>query len=227
MYKCRRCGASFEKSTALGGHVVSCGRGQKIRCDICGDRITKSQMRRHLEIHKKDTKCPSCGRIIRARDRKKFCSHSCAAQFNNRAKGHKPLDSGPCEFCGGQKEKGRRFCSTKCRNDFRYQSYIEKWLKGDTTGRRGELVSRHVRTWLLNRSGGRCEGLLDDGSRCGWSRKNPYTGRVPLTVHHKDGHYENNVPHNLEYLCPNCHSLTSTYGNQNKGSGRRNRYRSA
>ena len=63
-------------------------------------------------------------------------------------------------------------------------------------------------------------------SKCGWNKINPFTGRIPLEVHHKDGDYTHNEENNLELLCPNCHSLTSTYKASNKGSGRmaRNKY---
>lgn len=44
---------------------------------------------------------------------------------------------------------------------------------------------------------------------------NPYTHRIPLDVHHKDGDYSNNDEKNLDLLCPNCHSLTNTYKSLN------------
>ena len=50
-----------------------------------------------------------------------------------------------------------------------------------------------------------------------------YTGKIPLQVHHTDGNYLNHDEKNLELLCPNCHSLTSTNGTLNKGNGRRKR----
>ena len=40
-----------------------------------------------------------------------------------------------------------------------------------------------------------------------------------------DGHSENNSLPNLKLLCPNCHSLTPTYGFLNKGNGRKKRYK--
>ena len=62
--------------------------------------------------------------------------------------------------------------------------------------------------------------------KCGWGETNPYTGNIPLEVEHKDGNYTNNSEDNLELLCPNCHSLTSTYKGANRGKGRtsRNKY---
>jgi 5-methylcytosine-specific restriction endonuclease McrA len=63
-------------------------------------------------------------------------------------------------------------------------------------------------------------------SDCGWSKVHPKTGKVPVQVDHIDGNPSNHSPQNLRLLCPNCHSLTSTYGALNKGNGRKERYAS-
>lgn len=39
---------------------------------------------------------------------------------------------------------------------------------------------------------------------------------IPLELEHKDGNSSNNKLENLELLCPNCHSFTSTYRGKNK-----------
>jgi 5-methylcytosine-specific restriction endonuclease McrA len=57
-------------------------------------------------------------------------------------------------------------------------------------------------------------------SRCGWCKVNPVIGHSPLEIDHIDGDSENNSENNLVLLCPNCHSLTPTYKNLNKGHGR-------
>ncbi len=68
-----------------------------------------------------------------------------------------------------------------------------------------------VRSWVLNRAGHRCQ-------KCGWHEVNPHTGRVPLQIHHEDGNAENARPENLTVLCPNCHSLTESFGSRNKSA---------
>ena len=39
-------------------------------------------------------------------------------------------------------------------------------------------------------------------------------------IEHIDGNYKNNAEDNLILLCPNCHSLTSTYKGANLNHGR-------
>lgn len=55
---------------------------------------------------------------------------------------------------------------------------------------------------------------------CGWNKVNPFTGLVPLQIHHIDGDCLNNKEENLQLLCPNCHSLTDNYGSRNKNCTR-------
>jgi hypothetical protein len=45
--------------------------------------------------------------------------------------------------------------------------------------------------------------------------------KIILEVNHKDGDAENNSIPNLEFLCPNCHSLTPNFRALNKGSSKR------
>ena len=73
--------------------------------------------------------------------------------------------------------------------------------------------TRFLRAYLVRRLGERCQ-------HCGWNERHPMTGRVPVEVEHIDGRWENNNPNNLTLLCPNCHSLTTTYRALNRGRGR-------
>ncbi len=41
-----------------------------------------------------------------------------------------------------------------------------------------------------------------------------------LEIDHIDGNSDNNSEENLRLVCPNCHSLTSTYCGTNRGNGR-------
>ena len=55
---------------------------------------------------------------------------------------------------------------------------------------------------------------------CGWKELNPITTKCPIELDHIDGNSENNKMENLRLLCPNCHSLQSTYKGLNRGNGR-------
>lgn len=99
----------------------------------------------------------------------------------------------------------------------KYQEYIDRWLTGKENGMRGKtLVSRHITRWLFEQRGEACW-------KCNWDIKHPDSGKCPLETDHIDGCHTNNRPDNLRLLCPNCHSLTSTYRNRNKGKGRAHR----
>lgn len=63
---------------------------------------------------------------------------------------------------------------------------------------------------MLKKANYQCE-------KCGWNTINPYTNKVPLEIHHKDGNYKNTTENNLEVLCPNCHSLTNNFRARGKG----------
>src|SRR5947208_3553635 len=98
----------------------------------------------------------------------------------------------PCPACGTVVENLRsKYCSLRCQMEFQYRDYIQRWLNGEAKGRRGEgVVSNHIRRWLIERAGGKCE-------KCGWCQIHPTTGVVPLAVNHIDGNSENHHPDNL------------------------------
>jgi hypothetical protein len=98
---------------------------------------------------------------------------------------------------------------------YQQSQYINAWLDGQIDGGNGFQLSRHIRNYLLESSDNKC-------SQCGWSKINPHTGNIPLQIDHIDGNPHNHSVNNLRVLCPNCHSLTSTYGVHGKGrKGRR------
>lgn len=99
-------------------------------------------------------------------------------------------------------------------NTTKYENYISNWKQGLETGMRGQTtISRHIRRYLFEKFENKC-------SLCKWSQTNTFTGLIPLEVEHIDGNYKNNIEDNLTLLCPNCHSLTSTYRSLNNGNGR-------
>ena len=125
-----------------------------------------------------------------------------------------------CYGCGTilEKRHQRKFCSNQCQSDWRFKIFKEEWL----SGKRKVItknISRHIKRFLLEENGEKC-------SLCGWHRKHPVTKRVPLEVDHLDGNADNNYVKNVRLLCPNCHALTPSFRNLNKGNGRtwRKRY---
>jgi hypothetical protein len=84
----------------------------------------------------------------------------------------------------------------------------ELLVRGRPQTSRGHLKQRLLAAGVKQN---RCE-------QCGISE---WQGRpISLQLHHKDGDGTNNELENLEILCPNCHSLTDTWGGRN---GRRRR----
>lgn len=122
-----------------------------------------------------------------------------------------------CEYCGNKLTdycKGKRFCCHKCQIEYQYENYIKDWKEGKENGiKKPYGISNYIKRYLFEKNNNKCE-------KCGWSEKNETTGNIPLQIHHIDGDCTNNKEDNLQLLCPNCHSLTDTFGNSNKNSKR-------
>ena len=144
-----------------------------------------------------------------------FCTPACWLEFK-RAHAVKRV----CKVCKKQLStatKGDTCRTKKCMG----KAYIDLWRQGLVRGDYGRGdVPRAIRDYLFVKFDGKC-------SRCGWNSVNPYTGSVPLTVEHIDGDSSNSSESNLDLICPNCHSLTATYGSLNRGKGRKLRRRSS
>lgn len=150
--------------------------------------------------------CAYCTKPIPYRQRgNKFCNRACSASKTNklRKKDRKCLN---CD-----KSVQASYCSSRCQTALRQAKSLEKW-RGD-----GVIATQNIpvaiKAYLLQKYGERC-------SLCGWSERHPVTGRVPIELDHTDGNSQNNNEANLRLLCPNCHSLTPTFRNLNKGNGR-------
>ena len=134
----------------------------------------------------------------------------------NKGKGKKGicLNCG-CEYNIYRSSKGK-FCSNKCQAEYEYKQFIENWKNGEESGLNGEYgISRHIKRYLFDKYNCSCQ-------ICGWNEVNPFTGNIPLEIHHIDGDYTNNKEENLQLLCPNHHSLTESFKNHNK-NGRKGR----
>jgi predicted HNH restriction endonuclease len=128
----------------------------------------------------------------------------------------KKLPRRKCKNCGKECNRPEKFyCNNLCQFKYQRQSKVNDWLNGIDAGiATNGQIRPFIRKHLIYQVGECCE-------RCGWNQRHAITGKCPLEIHHKDGNHENNKPNNLEVICPNCHSLTDTYKNMNKGSGRK------
>jgi hypothetical protein len=167
--------------------------------------------------------CKNCESIFsgRIKEKRKYCSQSCAASINNTKFPKKTkfiFIDGPnnekikistqkyCLNCG--KEARKKYCSIDCQHEYQQKEISQKIENGDTS-----LSERVYKKYLIKKYGEKC-------MKCGWNEKNPITQKVPIELDHKDGNSENHNLKNLELLCPNCHSLTPTYKGLNVGNGR-------
>jgi len=167
---------------------------QKKECEYCGSEF-------EVNINKR------CDR-----DRK-YCNHSCSAYATNIKLGKNVHNNknNKCLNCSNELSKYLKYCDNTCYSKYKEMLIFNKIENGDTKQYEGRY-----KKYLIHIHGDKC-------MECGWASVNKTTGNVPIEMDHVDGNSENNSLTNLKLLCPNCHSLTSTYGSLNKGNGRNER----
>lgn len=130
----------------------------------------------------------------------------------NKGKRFKSIKS--CLMCNkslvGHQQK---FCSSKCAGQYKTYCTIHDWEQYPEKYKY-PLSYKFIKEYLKSIRGNECE-------LCGWNVINPYTGLVPLQLHHINGDCTDNHIENLQLLCPNCHSLTENFGAKNKGKSKR------
>lgn len=174
-------------------------------------KLNKLGYKQNKKIVKMTYTCLYCGKEFEGfiKDTRKFCSHSCSSKYYNPIKRKKEYT---CLNCKKElKSKQYKYCSLKCQNELKRKNIFKKIENGNTS-----LYVKNYKKYLIHKYGEKC-------MKCGWNEINKFTGNVPIQLEHKDGNSENNSLENLELLCPNCHSLTSTYGALNIGNGRQKR----
>ena len=208
MKKCKKCNEEHDGSYGSGIFCSpSCARSfsminddknetKKAICVICGK---ETDINKRASI--KTAKCEECNPKIKQKKQKKQKPIKYCLNCNNIVTNYKSI-----------------FCCVQCHKDYEYKEYIKKWKDGKVDGLKchGNSTSNHVRRYLLEKYDGKC-------SRCGWNTPNPFIKKVILEIEYIDGDSTNGDEDNLDLICPNCHSLTSTYKALNKGNGNRNR----
>ncbi len=123
-----------------------------------------------------------------------------------------------CLQCGTETARAiHKYCSNVCQMEYQHRVFIEKWQAGIETGINNVgVVKKQIKKFLREKFQNKC-------CICGWAEINPKTGKVPLVADHIDGNWQNNTEDNLRLICPNCDSLSPTYGALNKGHGRKDR----
>lgn len=169
--------------------------------------------------------CQYCGKIIKVKEnekvsdvrKKSFCNRECASKARIGTH-YKRKEIRYCLNCGKRLNRvNAKYCSNECQHEYQYKEYIRRWKQGLESGLMGKYyISGHIERYIKEKYNNQC-------CICGWHEVNPYTGKIPLEIHHDDGDYTNNTEDNLKLLCPNCHSLTSTYKNAGNHDGRKER----
>jgi hypothetical protein len=139
-------------------------------------------------------RCRKCDVVLLYEKRKNiYCSRSCAVISNNSVHPKRIAKKWNCESCDFLVTHGRKYCDGCNPNGLR------------TLGNARSIAT--IRRELLKIRGNQCEG-------CGLAE---WCGEViPLNLDHEDGNPDNNDLDNLRFLCPNCHSLTPTFGSKNR-----------
>jgi len=182
---------------------------------LCRTRPTPNQRAEIKAAYERDPKrCGVCDKPLPFLKRaQSFCGHSCSASRKGFLRKHRPAK---CKHCQSMIDCRKQYCDHQCFNKWRFTRSIDAWMSGDWSGsfaNNPELLSGSVRRFVCERGANKCE-------QCGWSQRNPVTNKFTHHVDHIDGNPSNHAPSNLRLLCPNCHSLTPTYGALNRGNGR-------
>lgn len=151
-------------------------------------------------------KCKECSEIFYKPKytKRKFCSKKCSAIYNNKLR-----KADKCMFCDKFVPKGYKYCNHEHHLEYQYLYKIKPKIE------RGEIAERKtLKRYLTKERGYTCE-------KCNintWKEQ-----PLPLEIDHINGDASNNFPSNIRLLCPNCHSITSTWKGRNKGHGRKSR----
>jgi Zn finger protein HypA/HybF involved in hydrogenase expression len=177
----------------LGSHKYYSHNIEMFKCELC-DHIskTKNGLTTHLKFHFNKTKilCLNCSKEI--------------GYFNLNCVWYK------------------KFCNHSCAAT--YNNKIGKFNKTRSFGPiskriKKEKIDRNLLSFELKSDQERRKIVLQEQkNKCNICLNNDgwYGNKLVFHFHHKDGNKKNNRRENVEYLCPNCHSITDNYGFKGK-----------
>jgi hypothetical protein len=154
--------------------------------------------------------------------KKVMCKRNITLPTRSKNAGKTPYNKGGgkkyyCLNCGSllNNNRNHKFCSNSCQQDYEYKLWVEKYKQDNSiaTNTKWGQMPKYLRRYIFEKYQNKC-------CLCDWSEVNPFTNTIPLEIDHIDGNSENNSEDNLRLICPNCHSLTSTYRGANRGNGR-------
>lgn len=204
--KCEFCGKEF--------HFKDHPSNNHNHHNFCSDQCRHNYVNSFSKGKIKIVPCKKCGKqlIVNIHTNTNVLCEECKYKYRYK---YEPKLIGQCLFCHKKIKNGSRFCNNTCKNEYNYIIKIKEWKQGKFDGITGkDATSRIIKRYILEKYDHKC-------AICGWCQINPVTNHSPLQLHHIDGNYRNNNEDNLILLCPNCHSITPTYGSLNKGHGRR------
>ena len=198
MIKCEKCGKECGNKGALIIHLKYCGI--KKYCQVCGEETKNPKF------------CsPKCSGTVATKGKKHSLETRNKISISLGGSGDIKTEKRFCKNCNNEVPKD--FCNMKCKSEFDDRENTRKWLNDEISGNsRYGTYQPFIKRYLLNKFENKC-------CKCGWNEVHPITKKVPLHIDHIDGNFTNNRPENVTLLCPNCHSLTPTFGALNIGNG--------
>lgn len=159
-------------------------------------RMQKIKEEAIIDYNEHPNFCKRCNSIIAFENKRNlFCSHTCAAIYNN----NKRL----------KKDDIKPSYLIELHNTLEY-------IQADSATRR----SLSIRASNLAKGKFSVRQKLIDiyGEKCSVCGIESVWMNLPLTLHvdHIDGNHQNNNMENVRLLCPNCHSQTKNYAGRNK-----------
>lgn len=152
-----------------------------------------------------------------------LCEYGCGKLAQFRLKNGKWCCSEKCNSCEAVREKNSKALkkahkegkvksfTTKARNksaQTRKKESLEFFLKNPNLIYNSENLKKHLLEYGIPYKCNCC-GISD------WLAK-----PITLEIDHIDGFRNHNNPENLRFLCPNCHSQTSTWRGRNINTGK-------